>query len=290
MAATILVTGAAGKTGRAVLQALARRGAEVRALVRRSEHKPAVLDAGASEVAFGDLRDAESIAAAARDTSAIYHICPNVHPEEVEIGRAVATAATRAGTRRLVYHSVLHPQIEAMPHHWRKSRVEEALFATDLEITVLQPTAYMQNLLANWRSIATEGVYAVPYGIASRISLVDLEDVAEAAAQVLTEDGHAGAIYELCGPEAPDQAEVAEILGAAIGRTVKAVEIAVEDWRRQALADGLDDERCTTLVAMFRYYDRHGMVGNPNVLGWLLGREPTSLRAFAARAANRRDF
>ncbi len=66
-------------------------------------------------------------------------------------------------------------------------------------MTILQPTAYMQNILAGWRSIVEDGIYRVPYPIDTRISLVDLRDVAEAAARVLTEDGHVGATYELVG-------------------------------------------------------------------------------------------
>ncbi|MEE8523377.1 MAG: NmrA family NAD(P)-binding protein [Thermoanaerobaculia bacterium] len=286
----ILVTGAAGKTGQAILRALARRGADARALVRCAEHEPVVLAAGAKEIARGDLRDAETLAGAARGTAAIYHICPNVSPDEVEIGGAVAAAAKRSGTGRLVYHSVLHPQVKAMPHHWRKLRVEELLFTTDLDVTVLQPAVYMQNLRAHWQSIVEDGVYPVPYGVGSRLSLVDLEDVAEVAAKVLTEDGHAGAIYELCGREALDQQEVAAVLTDAVGRQVRAVNIPIGDWRRQARASDLDDDRWAALTAMFRYYDRHGLVGNSNVLHWLLDREPTSFRAFLERIADRREI
>ena len=61
----------------------------------------------------------------------------------------LAEAARRAGIRHLVYHSVLHPQVEAMPHHWQKMRVEEQLFAAGLPYTILQPAAYMQNVLAH---------------------------------------------------------------------------------------------------------------------------------------------
>ncbi len=59
----------------------------------------------------------------------------------------------RSGVTRFVYHSVLHPQIEAMPHHWQKMRTEEMLFAAGFELTVLQPTAYMQNILGAWRGV-----------------------------------------------------------------------------------------------------------------------------------------
>ena len=72
---------------------------------------------------------------------------------------------------------MLHPQIEAMPHHWEKMRVEEMLFAAGLDVTVLQPTAYMQNILGMARDIVEAG-FRVPYPVETPLSLVDLDDVA----------------------------------------------------------------------------------------------------------------
>ena len=86
-----------------------------------------------------------------------------------------------------------------MPHHWAKLQTEEMLFASGFDLTILQPTAYMQNIVGAWRGITEDGMFRVPYPVETRLSLVDLEDVAEAAALVLTQDGHAGATYELVG-------------------------------------------------------------------------------------------
>src|SRR5690606_34210295 len=102
-------------------------------------------------------------------------------------------------------------QTEEMPHHWNKLRVEAWLFESGLDYTILQPAAYMQNVLGNWRRLIEEGVYAVPYPAETRMSLVDLQDVAEVAATVLTDPGHTGAIYELAGPEALTQTQIATI-------------------------------------------------------------------------------
>jgi NAD(P)H dehydrogenase (quinone) len=280
----ILITGAAGKTGMAVIKALAERGAAVRALVRHADRSDAVAAQGAREIAVGTFEDAAALAAAVNGARAIYHICPNVSPHEVAYARAVIAAAKAAGVARFVYHSVLHPQIEAMPHHWAKLRVEEMLLASGLAVTILQPTAYMQNILAGWRSIVDDGVYRVPYPVSTRISLVDLRDVAEAAARVLAEDGHDGATYELAGTPALTQSEVAETLSLAIRRPVRAVAETVEAWETRARAAGMGDHRRETLAAMFRSYAAQGLVGNTNVLALLLRRSPTTLAGFAAEA------
>ena len=197
----------------------------------------------------------------------------------------LVAAGTSSGASRLVYHSVLHPQIEAMPHHWNKLRVEEMLFSSGLDITILQPTAYMQNSLAQWDAIKRDGIYRVPYPVETRLSLVDLDDVAEAAALVLTNTGHSNATYELVGTPPLSQLELAEAFGRALKTRIRAEAETIETWEQRARSAGMDDYQRETLIKMFRVYARDGLKGNPNVLSWLLGRPPTSLATFAARMA-----
>lgn len=280
----ILITGAAGKTGRAVIRALVSRGQSVRALVRRPEQAQPVQEFGVQEVVSGDLRDPAAVGQATRGVRAVYHICPNMHPDEAAIGQIVIAAARSAGVQHFVYHSVLHPQVEAMPHHWLKMRVEEQLFESGLSCTILQPAAYMQNVLAQWNSIVQDGIYPVPYRIETRLGMVDLDDVAEAAAIVLTEAGHAGATYELAGAEALSQIEVASVLAGCLDRPVRAETVPLETWEQRARASGLGSYQIETLVKMFRYYGQYGFWGNAQVLGWLLGRPPTTFAAFCQKA------
>jgi uncharacterized protein YbjT (DUF2867 family) len=281
----ILVTGAAGKTGRAVITALLAKGEKVRAFVRRDPQIEMMRALGAQAVRVGDLMDGSALGRAAEGARAIYHICPNVSPEEVPIGRNVIDAARQAGIGRFVYHSVLHPQTEAMPHHWQKLRVEEMLFDAALDVTVLQPAAYMQNILAGWQRVVEHGVYAFPYPVSTRLSLVDLDDVASVAALVLTAPGHGGATYELVGTPPLDQREVAAALGRALGRPVRAEPQSVDDFAMRARAAGMGDYQRESLMKMFSCYARSGLVGNPNVLRWLVGREPTTFDQFLVREA-----
>lgn len=281
----ILITGAGGKTGKAVLRALVARGTSVRAFVRNSAHEAALKTIGARDVVIGAMDDPQALAHATHGIEAIYHICPNVSPHEMPFATALVDAATRSGVSRLVYHSVLHPQIEAMPHHWNKLRVEEMLFSSKLDITILQPTAYMQNSLAEWDHMVRDGIYRVPYPIDTRLSLVDLEDVAEAAATVLASTGHSGATYELVGTPPLCQVEIADAFGRALKKPVRAEAETVESWDARARRAGLEDYARETLIKMFRAYALDGLKGNPNVLGWLLGRPPTSLERFAVGIA-----
>ena len=279
----ILVTGAAGKTGRAVIRALVARGQAVRGWVRRREQVATLERIGADEVVVGRLEDQAAFDAAATGVEALYLICPNMHPEETALGEIAIRAVHNAGCQRFVYHSVLHPQVEAMPHHWNKLRVEERLFESGLQFTILQPAVYMQNILASRDGIVDRGVYEVPYSTAARFSLVDLGDVAEAAAIVLTTPGHDGAIYELCGPEVLSSREAAAVLERRLGRPVRATELDLETWIEAAVASGIAGYPLEALVKMFRYYDRHGFWGSGRVLEGLLGRPPVGLEAFAAQ-------
>ncbi|MXX26568.1 MAG: NAD(P)H-binding protein [Caldilineaceae bacterium SB0668_bin_21] len=276
----ILVTGAAGKTGRAVLEALAQTGRPARAWLRRSEQAN---DLPATDTVVGDLADARLWKEACLGVDALYLICPNMYPGELEVGRLAMEAARTAGVKRIVYHSVLHPQTEEMPHHWQKLRVEEEIFRGGLPYTILQPCAYMQNALAYVDEIATEGRFVVPYSVQARFALVDLVDVALTAARVLTKAGHDGAIYELAGPANLSSEEIAQAFSHRLQRPVEAVETQLEKWESSASASGMPSETIEYLAAMFRYYDRYGLIGNGNVLGWLLGRPPTSFSQFVTR-------
>jgi NAD(P)H dehydrogenase (quinone) len=279
----ILVSGAAGKTGKAVIRALAARGDNVHAYVHRDAYVSSMLEHGASAASVGALDDVEAIVRAAKGARAVYHICPNVSPDELPFARAVAEAMKRAGVKRFVFHSVLHPQIEAMPHHWQKMRVEEMLFASDLDVTVLRPTAYMQNLLPQWDAIRSAGMYRIPYPATTRISLVDLDDVAEAAAIVLTDDAHIGATYELVGTAPLSQTDVAAIVGRTFGRSIEIESETAQSWAAGATTLGVYQR--DALAKMFRHYAAHGFIGNSATLRHLLGREPTSLADFVRRHA-----
>jgi NAD(P)H dehydrogenase (quinone) len=292
---TILITGTAGKTGKAVLRALTKDGQPVKALVFRPAQIQEVEELGAKDILAGDMRDLDLLKKAMKGVDAVYHICPNVYAHEITIGKKIIAVAASAGVTHFVYHSVLHPQVEAMPHHWKKMRVEERLFKSGLPYTILQPAAYMQNLLANWDTIYKTGKYIVPYAVESRISMVDLEDVALAAALILREaspkkdhPSHLGATYELVGMAAMAQTEVAEALARQLGRPVIAEQQPIDDWEQRARASGMGDYQVNTLVKMFRYYEKYGLSGNPHVLTWLLNRPATSLDDFVARTIENR--
>lgn len=278
-----LITGANGKTGHVVIGALLAKGKSVRALVHRQEQVQAIRDMGVDDVHVGDMLDQDTLNTAYMGMKAVYHICPAAHPDEEIMGTKAINAAIYANTEHFVYHSVLHSQIDELPHHKHKLQVENQLINSGLHYTIIQPTIYMQNLLDIWEIVVRNGLYPIPYSKETRLAMVDLKDVADVVALVLTEKGHIGATYELCGSEILSLMDIASTLSKHVGSEVKAESISVEAWGAHARANGLSEYEIDILSKMFKYYDTYGFLGNSNVLTWLLSRSPTNFEAFVQR-------
>lgn len=226
----VLVIGAAGKTGRAVTRALLARAVTVRAAVRPGSTSPVYAGPSVHVVPL-DLLSGTGLPVAVAGVDAVYHLAPNVHPDEVGIARRVAEAAAAEGISRFAFHSVLHPDDASMPHHLRKAEAEQVVRSTIATTTVLRPAAYHQNLV----DAALSGRMVVPYSLDSAFTNVDLDDVAEVAALVLTQEGHEGATHDLAGPEVLSVRDLAARAGDVLGRTVEAVEArprCVGEWTR----------------------------------------------------------
>lgn len=268
----IVVTVAGGPTGTAVVSALRARGRAVRAVVGTAGPRPALTALGA-HVATADLRDPATVTPLLRDAEALYLIWPNVDRAEAGGARALLTAARAAGIGRVVYHSVLRPQARAMPHHAAKDQVEEALDTSGLRWRVLQPCAYAGNLDGALADAAATGLFRSAWGLRQGQSLVDLQDVAEAAVVLLTEDGLDGGTFEAVGPEPLTAPAIAGLLGARIGRPVRAVD-AVPDGPVPPLGSTPEEYAAHCLRRMFDHYRAYGFTGSPRVLETLLGRPP----------------
>jgi uncharacterized protein YbjT (DUF2867 family) len=277
----ILVTAAGGKTGLHVIRSLRERGEPVRALGRSAAvHE---LRADGVETIQGDVLDVTTLRNALDGARAVVSIGPTFHPYEVTIGQAVALGAMAAGVNRLVQFSVYHPQLDFLVNHQAKLRIEDFVANSDLEYTILQPMHYMQNI--DPKAAAAAGVLRLPYSMSTRLSFVDLVDVAEIAAKVLTEDGHGYATYPLCGSDFLSGDEVAAAVADASGSSVVGEEISVSAFLAMISADHeLTRHAIDGFHRLFLYYGLHGIRGNANVLRGLLGREPTTIKQYVERS------
>jgi uncharacterized protein YbjT (DUF2867 family) len=275
----ILVTGA-GKTGKAITQALTAHGLDVRAIVQKDDQITEMKQVGAQEVFVSDLMDETTLNKAFFGSSAVFHVCPRMHPQEEEIGQLMIQLAEKNHLKHFVYQSVLHPQIEALPDHWKKMHVEAQLFRMKIPFTILQPAPYMQNVLDDLDKMLKTGEYRIPYPRSSKISMIDLNDLAEIVVKVFTESGHENAIYELASNETLSGLDVATVTAAVTGKLILAGALDRKKWEKNSRAAGLSDYAIDTSLKLFQYYEENHFVGNPNQLTWLLGREPTTFDQF----------
>lgn len=273
---TILAVGADGKFAGLVVPELAKRGAKVRGLVRRAQHKDAVLQHGATEVAIGDLTDAASLNAALQGVDAVFYIAPAFIPNESGVGVNMVKAAQAAGVRRFVFSSVIHPVIGALVNHSAKAPVEEALIESDMEYALLQPAMFFQNFAQSWPQVVQSGTYGEPWSAQTRFSRVDFRDVAEVAAIALTQDRLNFGTYELCAQDQHNRLEVAALMSEVLGKPITAGNA---DPSKVSEAPGPDGQ-VSPMQKMFAWYDHHGLLGNALTLRAILGRKPRTLRAY----------
>lgn len=285
----IVVTGAGGMTGRAVVAALKARGASVRALARDEASVRALAAAGADRIAHASFADRGSLEAAFDGARAVFHIPPRMKPEEVDNGLNVIAAAQAAGVRVIALHSVINSQVTAIRFHNHKRAVEEAAITCGLPWIIFQPTNYMQNVAWNWARMMEAGEFVFPYSAAVKVSWLDLDDYAEAVARALTEPGFEYGVYEAASAKSPlTRHEMAAIWSRVTGRPIRALAMPLADYMALPHWGGRDPREMAILSTMFEEFDRHGAPGgNWRVLGMLLGREPTQYEEFARRFARR---
>ena len=281
----ILVTGADGITGRAVIRHLVLSGADVTGLVGKETSQAAITELGATPC-VGDLRDDQALRQAMSTVERVYHICPAWALDEVEIGEAVIAAAQASKISLFGYHSVIAPHIEEVPSHWAKMQVQMVLMRSGVPFSVIQPAAYMQNLATSLTNVQISGRLALPYKTDIPVSWVDIEDLGEAVATLMTRAEQRGGTYELCGTGAPlSPLQIAEILGQILGQQIDATQCTFEEFAQQALQNDISAGQRERAEAYYRFVGKYGMkAGNANVLTMLLARPPTSFGEFAERS------
>jgi uncharacterized protein YbjT (DUF2867 family) len=252
--------------------------------VRTEESAEIARRNGASETVIGDLNDPESLASAVAGMEGVFHIGPGFAPHEAAMGVAMVDAARQAGVRKFVFSGVIHPAISAMVNHAAKLPVEEALFTSGMDFTVLQPAVFMQNFEMNRDEIINRGRLSMPYSASSKLCWVDYRDVAEVAAMAMTGDELSYGTFELCAPGMVDLTEIAAIAASAFGRQVDAGETSAEQMASWLPEDRLRDG----MRRMIAHYDSYGLPGgNALVLRAILGREPRTLENFFHELASR---
>ena len=282
MKETVLVTGATGKVGSALVGLLRGRGVAVKAGTRRPGRARERLGPDVDTVEL-DYGRAETYDAAVEWADRLFVVAPPFDPRASEHLASFVDWAVQAG----VDHVVLLSAMGAGERDDLALRgVERLVEGTGVDWTFLRPNVYMQNFHPGFlgREIRARGRFQLPAGDAP-VSLVDARDVAAVAAEVLTGGRHAGRAYTLTGPEALDHYRVAAILSEVRGAPVEYVPIDDDAMRGRLVDVGWPADHADVVVDFHRSIrsdDRAAVTGEVEDL---LGRPATSFRQFAEEHA-----
>ncbi|WP_090934606.1 NAD(P)H-binding protein [Nonomuraea jiangxiensis] len=269
----ILVTGATGKSGRRVVNQLRARGLPVRAAARSGRHVFDWTDRGTWDAALEGVRS-------------VYI----VQLDGTKLVRPFVERAVRHGVRRIVLAS--GRGIDLPDYAKDSSGILEGLLDSEaavresgLEWTISRPGWFAQNFSEGFFADAVRaGELRLPAGDGAA-SFVDAEDIAAVVVAALTEDRHAGQIYELSGPRAVTLTEAVATISKATGRDIRYVPLSVADYVAELVLQGLppaDAEAFADVIAPLREgRDEYVSDGVRRALG----RPPRTFAEFAESTA-----
>ena len=274
----ILVIGGTGHVGSEVVKELQKRKADIRLLVRKDD----ISISPGVEKAVGDLLDPVSVQKAMEGVDKLY-LLNAVLPDELTQGLIAYDLAKKLKLSHVVYHSVFRVEhFKDVPHFASKLAIENALKEFDVPFTILRPNYFSQNDATLKEPLTKAGIYPMPLGDVG-VSVVDVRDIAEAAAIVLTSGEHSGKTYNLNGPEVVSGAKAASIWGEVLGKKIQYtghnMDAFEEQMRKKAPSWSAFDIRM-----MFEGYLERGFVaedGDLETLTKILGHAPRRYEDFA---------
>ncbi|MFE9424920.1 NmrA family NAD(P)-binding protein [Kitasatospora sp. NPDC006697] len=276
---SIVVTGATGRLGRLTVEALLRRGipaADIIATGRDIAKIKDLADRGIT-VRRADFADADGLAEAFAGADRLLLISASVPlVERVAHHRRVIDAAASAGVSLVVYTSAAHADTATTVIGTTHRETEEYLRDRGIPSVVLRNGWYLENYTGQLPQILQNGAVAGAAG-EGRISAAPIADYAEAAAAVLTAEGHTGAVYELGGDESFTLAELAAAISAAAGQPVAYADLPMAEFARVLAAAGVPAELAELLADADRGMSRGEMYTDSGDLRRLIGRPPVPL-------------
>ena len=281
----VLITGASGSVGKAVLREAIRTGSNVRGMFRSKED--AAKAPSGCEAVLADYADKQSLLKALDGVGSVYVVCSPI-PQLVELESNMIDACKEAGVKHVVLNSALgagnYPK--SFPGWHRK--VEDKLKSTGMSYTILRPNGFLQNIVGfNAPSIRAQGTFYAAMGDA-KVCYLDVSDIAVVAVKALEGGTHAGKTYELNGPEAISNQELAARISKVTGRTVTFVDIPESAQREAMLGLGMPEWQVSALLELQQYYKQGDGARTDGLLQTLLGRAPVTLDQYLA--ANAREF
>lgn len=272
---TILVTGATGKQGGALIDELDGKGFRLRAMTRHPDGEAAQkLRAGGVEVVAGDLNDAASLEQAVAGAWGVFAVQntweAGVAGEE-EQGKRLARVAKDAGVQHYVYASVGSADRKTgIPHFDNKARVEETVRALKFpSYAIYRPVFFMENLTSPW-FLNGDTIYSA-VDPATVLQMIAVADIGKYAARLFTDaERMNGSEIDIAG-DARTFPDTAAVLGRAFGRAINYVQIPLEEVRKNS----------EDFALMLDWFNRVGYDVDIEGTAREFGISPTSLEEWA---------
>ena len=282
-----LITGATGKTGKHVVQALLAAGESVRAFVHREDERSESLRAAGAEIFVGDLLEHEDVLRATDGVDTAYFCFP-ITPGLIQATAYVANAAKRHGLELVVNMSQISAREDSQSHaardHWLAERVLDNAGVPALHI---RPTFFSEWLVFPWvrDRIVHEGAITLPYGEGTHAPIAGEDQARFIAAALMNPQAHAGKIELLRGPVVLSQAQIAEKIGAVLGREVAYRPESLEAYRASLEGYGLPALLIQHFLAIAIDYQNGVFTGTDGVIERVTGEAPMTVETFVAKHA-----
>ena len=276
-----IVVGGTGTVGSQVVDELLRRDVNV-TVMTHLKNKISTVPIGAIGV-YGDLNMPDTLLDAFEGHDCMFLVTPTTK-NEIEQGKAAIDAAQRAEIRQITYLSVHNvEQCQDIPHFKTKITIEKALKNSGITFTILRANHLFQNDLSLKDMILQKNEYTQPLGNIG-LNLVDVRDIADAAANSFLEKGHANKIYPLVGPNSLTGETIGKIYSRYTGHEVRYTGNNLNDWA-ETTKQVMPSDVVKNLTKMYKHYQTEGLLATSKDMEMerqILGHEPRTFDSFVS--------
>ncbi|MDT3410506.1 SDR family oxidoreductase [Kosakonia cowanii] len=273
----IALTGATGQLGQFVVEALLKSvpAKEIVAIVRNPAKAEALSKQGLI-VRQGDYNDQAALTQALAGVEKLLLISSSEVGQRAAQHRNVINAAKAAGVKFIAYTSLLHADTSPLGLHVEHVETEKLLAESGIPFALLRNGWYSENYLASAPAALAHGVFIGAAG-EGKIASATRADYAAAAARVISEEGHAGKVYELAGDKAWTLSDLAALLSEASGKKVVYQNLSEADFAAALKGAGLPDGLAEMLADSDIGASKGGLFDDSQTLSKLIGRPTTSI-------------
>ncbi len=277
----VLITGATGKVGSALLDNLANDDIELRALAH-DESEAKSLEGRGAEAVLGDFLEPETLRPALEGVGTVFLLTP-IHPQQVHQATTMIEAARGSGNGPRIVRLSVHQASHQAPTRISRqhAEIEDTLATSGLPYTLLRPQSFMQNTLMAAPTVASEDRIYQPMK-EGRLGMIDARDIGEAAAKVITEEGHEGKTYTLTGPAAISFHDIAGALSEVLGKEVTYIPVPLEKAKEAMLSRGIPEWMADALNEYAKAHSEGYSDWTTDDFERLTGHSATSYKEFAS--------